>query len=206
MRGLSILLTFSALAINPSHANETSALLPEIENLKAQISTLHSNIEAQQTNSNHIWTMVCAALVLFMQVGFLFLEAGAVRSKNSINVAQKNIADFFISVSVFYLIGFAVMFGPSILGWIGSPSTLSAFNVIDDWSFTFFVFQAVFVGTAATLMSGAIAERMNLVGYMVMSAIIAALIYPVFGHWARGNLLDDDNAAWLADKLSLIHI
>ena len=113
--------------------------------------------------------MICAALVLFMQVGFLFLEAGAVRSKNSINVAQKNIADFFISVSVFYLIGFAVMFGPSIAGWIGAPSTLSAFNVIDDWSFTFFVFQAVFVGTAATLMSGAIAERMNLVGYMVMS-------------------------------------
>ena len=77
----------------------------------------------------------------------------------------------------------------------GSPSTLSAFNVIDDWSFTFFVFQAVFVGTAATLMSGAIAERMNLVGYMVMSALIAALIYPVFGHWAWGNLLDGNNAA-----------
>ena len=197
MRELSLLLTFSMLAIAPS---EASSQLPEIKNLQAQISALQTNIEAQQTNSNHIWTMICAALVLFMQVGFLFLEAGAVRSKNSINVAQKNIADFFISVSVFYLIGFAVMFGPSIAGWIGAPSTLSAFNVIDDWSFTFFVFQAVFVGTAATLMSGAIAERMNLVGYMVMSVVIAALIYPVFGHWAWGNLLDGDNTAWLADK------
>ena len=200
MHGLPTFLISSILIVAPSYASETNALLPEIENLKAEISALQSNIEAQLINSNHIWTMICAALVLFMQVGFLFLEAGAVRSKNSINVAQKNIADFFISVSVFYLIGFAVMFGPSILGWFGSPSTLSAFNVIDDWSFTFFVFQAVFVGTAATLMSGAIAERMNLVGYMVMSAVIAALIYPVFGHWAWGNLLDGDNAAWLADK------
>ena len=199
MRKLSLLLVSSIFFLATHNASEATALLPEIESLKAELATLHKNIEAQQINSNHIWTMVCAALVLFMQVGFLFLEAGAVRSKNSINVAQKNIADFFISVCAFYLIGFSIMFGPSIVGWIGNPSTLGAFNIVDDWSFTFFVFQAVFVGTAATLMSGAIAERMNLVGYMVMSVVIAALIYPVFGHWAWGNLLDGDNAAWLAD-------
>lgn len=171
----------------------------ELQRLKSDIAALKQTVETQQNNANHVWTMLCAALVLFMQLGFLFLEAGSVRSKNSINVAQKNVADFFISVSIFYLVGFSFMFGPSLYGWVGNPTDLSAFNVTDDWSYTFFVFQAVFVGTAATLMSGAIAERMSLVGYMVISAMIAALIYPVFGHWAWGNLLDGNNTAWLAD-------
>ena len=170
------------------------------DNLVAnQITELAARIEAQQTNSDHIWTMTAAALVLLMQVGFLFLEAGMVRSKNSINVAQKNIADFAISVGVFFLIGFAVMFGASQGGFHGWSFGLAAFDGMDDWSYTFFVFQAVFVGTAATIVSGAVAERMAFAGYLIMAVVLAALIYPVFGHWAWGNLLDGDNTAWLAD-------
>lgn len=168
--------------------------------IQAWASDIEKQIAAQQTNSDHIWTMTAAALVLAMQFGFLLLEAGMVRSKNSINVAQKNISDFFLAVVVFYLFGFALMFGPSVSGWIGGVGELSLFDQMEDWPYTFFVFQAVFVGTAATIVSGAVAERMKFGGYLLMSIVIAALIYPVFGHWAWGNLLIGENAAWLADK------
>lgn len=160
---------------------------------------LQAQIDAQQTNSDHIWTMTAAALVLMMQFGFLLLEAGMVRSKNSINVAQKNISDFFLAVVVFYMFGFALMFGVSTNGWVGSLGELSLFDQMDEWPYTFFVFQAVFVGTAATIVSGAVAERMKFGGYLLMSCVIAALIYPIFGFWAWGNLLNGDNPAWLAD-------
>lgn len=171
----------------------------DIEALNQMIIQLNERIDAQQTNSNHIWTMTAAALVLFMQLGFLLLEAGMVRSKNSINVAQKNITDFIFAVCAFYFVGFALMFGPSVGGWYGASSSLSSFDQIDDWSYTFFVFQAVFVGTAATIVSGAVAERMKFSCYLIMAVFLAVLIYPLFGHWAWGNLLIGDNTAWLAD-------
>ena len=97
--------------------------------------------------------MIAAALVAFMQGGFLLLESGMVRSKNSINVAQKNISDFILSIIVFYLIGFMFMFGTSADGWIGWDSELIFWDKVEDWHYTFFVFQAVFVGTASTILS-----------------------------------------------------
>lgn len=152
-----------------------------------------------QTNLDHVWTMTAAALVFFMQGGFLLLEAGLVRSKNSINVAQKNIADMVLAVTIYGAIGYMIMFGASWNGFIGLEAELFAFDKIDDWAFTFFVFQVVFCGTAATIMSGAVAERMKFGGYLIITVVIAAVIYPVYGHWAWGNLLDGDNTAWLAD-------
>ncbi len=160
---------------------------------------LQAAMDIQQTNSDHIWTMTAAALVLMMQIGFLLVEGGFVRSKNSINVAQKNVSDFLMSVTVFYLVGFAIMFGPSVGGLFGSIGSLSTFGAMEDWNYTFFVFQAVFVGTAATIVSGCIAERMKFDVYLLMAGCVALFIYPVFGHWAWGNLLIGDNAAWLAD-------
>jgi Amt family ammonium transporter len=177
-----------------------AALAQSEASITAELEALKTLIAAQQTNSNHIWTMLASALVLFMQVGFLFVEAGMARSKNSINVAQKNIADFLVAVTVFYLMGFSIMFATSVGGWIGTPTELAMFNQVDDWTYTFFVFQAVFVGTAGTIASGAVAERMRFSGYIVVTIFLAALIYPVFGHWAWGNLLIGDNRAWLADK------
>ena len=103
----------------------------------AQITELKAQIEAQQMNSNHIWTMVAAALVAFMQGGFLLLEAGMVRSKNSINVAQKNITDFVFSIICFYLIGFMLMFGVSSGGWFGWDENLFFWNQVEDWNYTF---------------------------------------------------------------------
>ena len=163
-----------------------------------QITELKAQIEAQQMNSNHIWTMVAAALVAFMQGGFLLLEAGMVRSKNSINVAQKNITDFVFSIVCFYLIGFMLMFGVSSDGWFGWDESLFFWNQVEDWNYTFFVFQAVFVGTAATILSGAVAERMKFSAYIIMAIMLSSFIYPIFGHWAWGNLLHD-NASYLID-------
>ncbi len=166
----------------------------DLELLRAELNEL---IAEKQLNIDHVWTMIAVALVFLMQVGFLLLEAGFVRSKNSINVAQKNIADFVIAAVFFYLVGFAVMFGPSVGGWFGFGEV--AWGQRDDWDYTFFVFQLVFCGTAATIVSGAVAERMKFAGYLIMTVAIALVIYPVFGHWAWGNLLIGDNQAWLAD-------
>lgn len=167
--------------------------------LGAQVQALAAQVEAQQANTNHVWTMVAAGLVLLMQAGFLLLEAGMTRSKNSISVAQKNVADFFVSVTIFFVIGFGLMFGPSIGGALGAPWTLIGLVGVDAWTYTFFVFQAAFVGTAATIVSGAVAERMTFSAYLWSAALIALLIYPVFGHWVWGGLLDSDNQAWLAN-------
>jgi len=165
--------------------------------LDALRQSFESQIAATQDNLNHVWTMAAACLVFLMQGGFLFLEAGLVRSKNSINVAQKNIADFVIATCCFYLVGFGLMFGPSAGGWFGTGTW--AFDQLADWDFTFFVFQLVFCGTAATILSGAVAERMKFSGYLLATIVIAALVYPVYGHWAWGNLWIGDNTAWLAD-------
>jgi len=154
---------------------------------------------ALQTNLDHVWTMLAAGLVFFMQAGFLFLESGLVRSKNSINVAQKNIADFILSTMVFGAVGYMLMFGTSWNGLIGWDPSLFMFDSLDEWSMTFFVFQLVFCGTAATIVSGATAERMKLEGYFLLAVATGLVIYPVAGHWAWGNLLVPGNPALLAD-------
>jgi ammonium transporter len=131
------------------------------------------------------WLLICAALVLFMQAGFTALESGLVRSKNSINVAIKNFVNFLIAASLFWLFGFGLMFGASDAGLIGSSSFL--FDSNQAFLTAFFVFQLGFIGTATTLISGAVAERMRFGGYVVLATFVAALIYPIFGHWAWGN-------------------
>jgi len=165
--------------------------------LEALRQEFQAALDDKQANIDHVWTMLAAALVFLMQGGFLLLEAGLVRSKNSINVAQKNIADFIIAGCAFWLLGFSLMFGPSVGGWVGFESPF--WNHSGDWDFTFFVFQLVFCGTAATILSGAVAERMRFGGYLIASACISMFIYPIFGHWAWGNLLVGDNTAWLAE-------
>ncbi|WP_417817295.1 ammonium transporter [Tritonibacter scottomollicae] len=155
-------------------------------------------VQELQLAADHLWTIIAAALVLMMQLGFLLVEAGMSRSKNSINVAQKNITDFLVSVSAFYVLGFGLMFGTSRTGWFGTDTF--AIKQADDWHYTFFVFQAVFAGTAATIMSGAVAERMRYGVYVAAALFIGLIVYPISGHWAWGNLLNGENPAYLADK------
>ncbi len=146
---------------------------------------------------NTLWVLLAVALVFLMQAGFLCLEAGLTRSKNSINVAVKNMADFGLSVLIFWAVGFGIMFGTTQDGHFGT--SLFAFDVGsgDTWTATFFLFQAVFCGTAVTIVSGAVAERVRFGAYLLIVAVISLLIYPFFGHWAWGGALLGDQGGWL---------
>lgn len=149
-----------------------------------------------------LWVTISASLVFFMQVGFLCLEGGLVRSKNSINVAAKNITDFTISCSVFSLAGYGIMFGSSHWGVFGIGSFL-ANQTPSPELITFFMFQMMFCGTAATLVSGAVAERMHYFGYMLTTLLITLCIYPIVGHWVWGGVFDGEAAGWL-EKIGFV--
>lgn len=146
--------------------------------------------------NDYIWIIFSAMIVFLMQPGFMALETGLTRAKNSINVAIKNMSDFILSVAAFWLVGFGLMFGESYHGLFGFSDFLVNYGT-DDWKAAFFVFQAVFVGTAATIDSGAVAERAKFSTYLLMSFITSAFIYPIFGHWAWGSLLIEGNQGWL---------
>ncbi|WP_082836957.1 ammonium transporter [Labrenzia sp. OB1] len=145
-----------------------------------------------------VWVLFAAGLVLLMQVGFMLLEAGLVRSKNSINVAQKNLLDLAVSVLIFAIFGFSLAFGAGGNWFAGFDPRLFALSGLDPWGLTVFAFQVMFCGTAATIISGAVAERMRLSAYIWCSVLTAGLIYPVFAHWAWGGALFADATAFLA--------
>ncbi len=146
-----------------------------------------------------LWLLLCAGLVFLMQAGFLCLESGLTRSKNSINVAAKNLSDFVVAALAFWLLGFGLMFGSSVGGWVGS----NHFGLFDqlpaDPAFLGFVlFQMMFCATAATIVSGAVAERMRFGAYLALSAWVSLVTYPVFGHWAWGGAWEGEPHGWLA--------
>lgn len=146
---------------------------------------------ATQENLNFVWIITAAALVFFMQAGFSALESGLVRAKNSINVSLKNFSDLIFSMVTFFIVGFAFMFGTSESGLIG----MSGFFLdgkTQPYDYAYFIFQAVFAGTAATIVSGAVAERMKFEAYLISTVVISAIIYPIYGHWAWSS------EGWLA--------
>ncbi len=151
-------------------------------------------LEGLQTNINIVWTAVAAFLVFLMQAGFAMVEAGMTRAKNAVNIIMKNLMDFSVGSVAFFLIGFGLMFGVS-NGFFGT--TLFGLRGItgNDWEFTFLIFQTVFAATAATIVSGAMAERTRFKAYLIYSVAISAFIYPVFGSWAWGGLLQGNG--WL---------
>ena len=162
--------------------------------------TVLSNAEAiklVQTHADYVWTLVAAALVFFMQAGFAMVEAGFTRAKNAVNIMMKNLMDFSMGSLFFWAIGFGLMFGTSKTGFFGTTGFfLSDFKVGGDpWVLAFWMFQVVFAATAATIVSGAMAERTKFTGYLVYSAVLSALIYPIFGSWAWGSLFN--GSGWL---------
>lgn len=153
-------------------------------------------VNASLLNLDHLWLFLCALLVLFMQVGFLLLEDGQVRRKNSANIAMKNLADLALSLVLFWCFGFAVMFAGDLDGLVSHVFYSSAET---ELTLTF-VFQMMFAGTAATIVSGAVAERMRFGGYLFVTLLVGALIYPVFGHWVWAGqvALPGAQSGWLA--------
>jgi Amt family ammonium transporter len=136
-----------------------------------------------------LWILVAAVLVFFMQAGFGMVEAGLVRTKNSANVLMKNVLDFCFAALGYYAFGYAIMYGGSgafvgTEGWFLAGAKSPVDGVPLD---AFWLFQAVFAGAAATIVAGAVAERMRFVSYMAYSFIMSACIYPVVGHWVWGG-------------------
>ena len=154
-------------------------------------------IELIQTHANYLWTLIAACLVFFMQAGFALVESGFTRAKNSVNIMMKNLMDFSMGTLAFWAVGFGLMFGASATGWFGTSGFfLSDFSPDGDpWVLAFWMFQVVFCATAATIVSGAMAERTKFIGYLAYSLILSALIYPVFGSWAWGSLFN--GSGWL---------
>ncbi|HYG60530.1 MAG TPA: ammonium transporter [Symbiobacteriaceae bacterium] len=154
------------------------------------------SVESLAVAINTTWTMVAASLVFFMQAGFAMVEAGFTRSKNAGNIVLKNLMDFVVASLAFWLLGFALMFGPDlagvvgISGWASNPEAYSHLGLAIPF-FAFWWFQCTFAGTTATIVSGAMAERTKFSAYLLFSLLITVLIYPVAGHWVWGG-------GWLA--------
>jgi Amt family ammonium transporter len=143
------------------------------------------------------WVLLCAGLVFLMQAGFTCLESGLTRSKNSISVAIKNLTDIGVSVIVFWAIGFAVMYGVSAGGWAGITGFFPSVGHAGAQAAPFFLFQAMFCGTSVTIISGAVAERMRFLGYLLLALCMSLLIYPLFGHWAWNGVAAGAATGWL---------
>ena len=187
--------------ISNSYANK-------IGNEQIQKTSNKQNSTSSSTNNylDRFWVLIAAVLVFFMQAGFKVFEAGMVRKVHADNVAIKNILDWLIISLVYFLLGFGLMFGESISGIFGSSLFRPSFAIMQDakdnidgqnLGVEFFLFQLVFAATAATIVSGAMSERIALVPYILLSIFIGSVIYPIFGHWAWGGTYLLNNQGWL---------
>ncbi len=139
-----------------------------------------------------VWFLIGAALVFWMQAGFAMLETGFTRAKNAGNILMKNLMDFCIGTMVFILIGCSLLLGEDLVGFIGKPG-FDIFTAYENFDAKNFVFNLVFCATAATIVSGAMAERTKFLSYCIYSAVISALIYPIEAHWIWGG-------GWLSER------
>lgn len=147
-------------------------------------------MEAASSEVFGVWFLIGAALVFWMQAGFAMVEAGFTRAKSTGNIIMKNLMDFCIGTVVFVLIGFGLLMGEDLFGFIGKPG-LDLFTAYSEFDFSSFVFNLVFCATTATIVSGAMAERTKFLSYCIYSAVISAVIYPIEAHWIWGG-------GWLA--------
>lgn len=170
LKKIAVILLFGLIVPTISHASDLT-----VESLSASMDT--------------IWIMLAAFLVFFMHAGFAMVEAGFTRSKNTLNILMKNLLTVSIASVLYFFVGYALMFGTSNYGLFGS----SGYLLIGDLdSVGFFVFQAVFAATCATIISGAVAERIKLGSYLLLVVLMTGFIYPIVGHWIWGD-------GWLAE-------
>jgi Amt family ammonium transporter len=162
--------------------------------LLVSMSALAATVKDLQNNLNTVWTLIAAFMVFIMQAGFAFVEMGMTRGKNSINIIMKNLMDFSVGTLLFFILGFGLMFGTS-NGFFGTTDFLLSGISGEHWNYTFILFQTVFAATAATIVSGAMAERTIFTSYLIYSVVITGIIYPISGSWAWGSLLN--GSGWL---------
>ncbi|WP_269523154.1 ammonium transporter [Coraliomargarita parva] len=166
----------------------------------AIFSILHTSLAAQEAEAidylpqgaaDILWLVVAGLLVFFMQAGFAMVEAGLTRAKNASNIMMKNLMDFSLGALVYWAIGYTLMYGESGNGFFGWDSSLLLMNSAtlgtDNATSAGWFFQVVFAATAATIVSGAMAERTKFIAYCFYSLIISALLYPISGHWIWGG-------------------
>ena len=164
-----------------------------------------ASAEENLENINLLWMLICAILVFMMQAGFMCLESGIIRNKNNINVALKNVSDFGISIVSYWIIGYGIMFGASQSGLFGTNNFFfdPSGTPTSGPAMTFFIFQSMFCATAASIISGSVAERLKFNSYLIITALVGTVIYPVIGHWAWANSDDkfggDGTSGWLYD-------
>jgi len=140
-----------------------------------------------------VWILIASFLVFSMHAGFAMVEAGFTRAKNTVNILMKNFMNVSVGLLLFFIVGYGLMFGESAGGFIGTNGfMLDLVDNTNTQNFAFWFFQAVFAATAATIVSGAVAERMKFYGYLIYCAILTAVIYPIVGHWIWGG-------GWLAE-------
>ena len=172
--------------------------------LSLNVFALNGSIEGEKVSdakymADTLWVLVAAFLVFFMQAGFAMVESGFTRAKNAVNILMKNLLDFSMGSIAYWAIGFAIMFGTGsafmgLSGWF-VPADSTAFASL-EWSsvptHAAWLFQLVFAATAATIVSGAMAERTQFKSYLIYSVFITGIIYPIVGHWIWGG-------GWLSD-------
>jgi ammonium transporter, Amt family len=167
--------------------------------MKALFLNILDSVAGLIVSVDTIWILVAAVLVMFMQPGFALVEIGFTRSKNSVNILMKNLADFSIGTLVFWTLGYTIMYGDDIGGFIGKIGWFFNDNEIDGVpGMASLMFQTVFAATAATIVSGAVAERTKFEAYLIFSLIITAFIYPISGHWIWGG-------GWLSQMETPFH-
>ena len=150
---------------------------------------MEETLQGLQIGIDNMWLLIAGFMVMFMQPGFAMVEAGFTRSKNTANILMKNLMDFSIGSLSYWIIGFTIMYGESVAGFIGIPDLFFMSDGYgDNYSdYADLFFQTVFAATAATIVSGAMAERTEFKAYLIFSVVITVLIYPISGHWTWGG-------------------
>ena len=178
----------------------------DTEQINEMLNKLDRNSSLTSEYLDRFWVLIAAVLVFFMQAGFKTFEAGMVRKIHDDNVAIKNVLGWLIISLVYFVFGFGVMFGDSLNGLMGSNLFSPTFAVMQDakkniegqyLGLEFFLYQLAFAATAATIVSGAISERIALIPYILLSIFIGCVIYPIFGHWAWGGTYFLNDQGWL---------
>ncbi|HEV7282417.1 MAG TPA: ammonium transporter [Pirellulaceae bacterium] len=210
-------------AASIAHAQEADAaiaapVLPDADAAPVEVVVVEEAAEEEAPvtaesvlgDADTLWTCIAAFLVFFMQAGFALVECGFTRAKNACNIIMKNLMDFSMGTILYWVVGFSLMFGATSAGgwfaWGGDGyfpllGTMADGTEATPFNWAFLIFQTMFCATAATIVSGAMAERTKFVGYLAYTILITAIVYPVFGSWAwnslQGSTLGADKGGWL---------